>query len=299
LAEGQNNKMQLGYFIQAQATKLFLLVFKLAGLRGGSWLGSLLGVFLGKIVKERQIAEDNLHQAMPTLSKAEREQILNKCWRQLGRVIGEFPHMKKIAREAEARIIIEGKENVDAVLSNGGPALFLSGHFSNWEVMMLGIKRVAGDSGAIYRRANNPFIEKWVKKQRGTFETTQITKGRNGTRAMIELLKAKTSLAILVDQKLGRGDPIEFFGRQTRAPSAAAKLSRRFDIPLIPTVISRRTDGPDSVHFVQKFFPAIQVAKTDNMQADIDAAMREMYDLLEQWITERPEEWFWQHNRWK
>ena len=179
--------MQLGYFIQAQATKLFLLVFKLAGLRGGSWLGSLLGVFLGKIVKERQIAEDNLHQAMPTLSKAEREQILNKCWRQLGRVIGEFPHMKKIAREAEARIIIEGKENVDAVLSTGGPALFLSGHFSNWEVMMLGIKRVAGDSGAIYRRANNPVIEKWVKKQRGTFETTQITKGRNGTREMIEL----------------------------------------------------------------------------------------------------------------
>jgi len=35
------------------------------------------------------------------------------------------------------------------------------------------------------------------------------------------------------------------------------------------------------------------------MQADIDAAMRQMYDLLEQWITERPEEWFWQHDRWK
>ncbi|NCF79043.1 MAG: hypothetical protein GWP34_03970 [Alphaproteobacteria bacterium] len=291
--------MHLGYFIQAQATKLFLLVFKLAGLRGGSWLGSILGVFLGKIVRERHIAEDNLHQAMPTLSKAERKQILNKCWRQLGRVIGEFPHMKKIAREAETRITIEGKENVDAVLSNGEPALFLSGHFSNWEVMMLGIKRVAGDSGAIYRRANNPFIEKWVRKQRSSFETTQITKGRNGTRAMIELLKAKKSLAILVDQKLGRGDPIEFFGRQTRAPSAAAKLSRRFDIPLIPTIISRRADGQDSVHFVQKFFPAIQVAKTDNMQADIDAAMRQMYDLLEQWITERPEEWCWQHNRWK
>ena len=291
--------MHLGYFIQAQVTKSFLLVFKLAGLRGGSWLGGLLGVFLGKIVKERQIAEDNLHQAMPKLSKAERKQILDECWRQLGRVIGEFPHMKKIANEAETRITIEGKENVDAALARGGPALFLSGHFSNWEVMMLGIKRVAGDSGAIYRRANNPYIEKWVKKQRGSLETAQITKGRSGTRAMIELLKAKTSLAILVDQKLGRGDPIEFFGRPTRAPSAAAKLSRRFDIPLIPTVISRRADGPDNVHFVQKFFPAIHVAKTDNVQADIDAAMRQIYDLLEQWISERPEEWFWQHNRWK
>ncbi|MGB0478599.1 MAG: hypothetical protein ACPGJJ_04550 [Parvibaculales bacterium] len=77
------------------------------------------------------------------------------------------------------------------------------------------------------------------------------------------------------------------------------KLARRFDIPVIPTVIRRREDGPDKTHFVQHFFPAIHVPKTENMQQDIDIAMRQVYDLLEQWITERPEEWFWQHNRWK
>ena len=64
-------------------------------------------------------------------------------------------------------------------------------------------------------------------------------------------------------------------------------------------MIRRRKDGPDKVHFVQHFFPAIQVPKTENKQQDIDIAMRQVYDLLEKWIAESPEEWFWQHNRWK
>ena len=106
-------------------------------------------------------------------------------------------------------------------------------------------------------------------------------------------------MALLVDQKLGRGDPITFMGRKTKAPSGAVKLARRFDLPIIPTVIRRRQDGPDKAHFVQHFFPAIHVAKTDDAKADVDAAMREVYDAIEGWIETSPHEWLWAHNRWK
>lgn len=291
--------MQLIYFIQAQIAKLFLTLYRLAGLRMGSWLGSLLGATLGKIARERHIAADNLRQALPHLSEVEQKRVLAQCWRQLGRLVGEFPHMEKIAREADSRVQIIGAEHVKAALPNGGAAMFLSGHFSNWELMMLGIQRLAGKTGSLYRRANNPYMEAWVISQRSAFMPVQIPKGSDGAKVMIKLLKDGTSLGVLVDQKLGRGDPIDFFGRATKAPSASIKLARRFGIPIIPTVIRRREDGPDKVHFVQHFFPAIEVPKTDNMQHDIDTAMRQVYDHLEQWISERPEEWFWQHDRWK
>ena len=287
------------YFIQAQIAKLFLGLYRLVGLRVGSWLGSLLGRFLGKISRERHIAADNLRQALPHIPEAEQKIILDKCWAQLGRVVGEFPHMDKIAREADTRVVIEGAEHVKAALPNGGPAMFVSGHFANWELMMLGIQRLVGKTGSLYRRANNPYMENWVISQRAAFMPVQIPKGSDGARTMIELLKSGTSLGVLIDQKLGTGDPINFMGRDTKAPSASIKLARRFDIPVIPTVIRRRTDADDNVHFVQHFFPAIDVPKTDNMKADVDHAMRQAYDLIEQWIAERPEEWFWQHNRWK
>lgn len=287
------------YFLQAQIAKVFLTVYRLAGLRIGSYLGAQLGRLLGKIARERHIAADNLAQAMPHLSAEEQQETLDKCWAQLGRVVGEFPHMAKIAREAESRVTIEGAEHVRAALPAGGPAMFVSGHFANWELMMLGIQRLVGKTGSLYRRANNPYMEAWVIAQRAAFMPVQIPKGSDGARTMIELLKDSTSLGVLIDQKLGTGDPIRFMGRETKAPSASIKLARRFDIPCIPTVIRRREDGPDKIHFVQHFYPALDIPKTDNMKADVDHAMRQAYDLIEQWIEEKPEEWFWQHNRWK
>lgn len=291
--------MQPIYFIQAQIAKLLLAVYRVAGLRVGSWLGAQLGGFLGRIARERHIAADNLRQALPHLSDKQQKDILKACWMQLGRVVGEFPHMAKIAREADARVKIIGAEHVKAALPDGGPAMFVSGHFSNWELMMLGIQRLVGKTGSLYRRANNPYMEKWIIDQRSAFMPVQIPKGSDGARVMIDLLRNQTSLGVLVDQKLGRGDPIDFFGRATKAPSASIKLARRFEIPVIPTVIWRRQDGPDKVHFEQHFFPAIHVPKTNNMQNDIDIAMRQVYDHLEEWIRQHPEQWFWQHNRWK
>ena len=287
------------FYLQALIAKILLNLYRLVGLRAGSWMGAQLGNFLGKIARERHIAADNLRQALPHLSDDEQKQILDKCWKQLGRVVGEFPHMAKIAREADKRVEIVGAEHVKAALPDGGPAMFVSGHFANWELMMLGIQRLVGKTGSLYRRANNPYMEKWIIDQRSAFMPVQIPKGSDGARVMIDLLKNRTSLGVLVDQRLGTGDPVEFFGRPTKAPSASVKLARRFDIPVIPTVIKRREDGPDKIHFIQEFYPAIHVAKTDKMQQDIDVAMRQVYDYLEQWIAERPEEWFWQHERWR
>jgi KDO2-lipid IV(A) lauroyltransferase len=291
--------MQQIFFLQAQLVKFILAIFRLAGVRIGSYLGGLLGRGLSKIAREGSLADDNIAQAMPHISATERKEILRQFWEQLGRLIGEFPHMAKFSREAETRVVIEGAEHVKAALPDGGPAIFVSGHFSNWEMTMLGVRQLVGRAGALYRHANNPYMDKWIIRQRSAFMPLQIPKGSKGARTMIDEIKKGTSMVLLVDQKLGRGDPITFMGRETKAPSAAVKVARRFDIPVIPTVVRRRHDGPDKSHFVQHFFPAIRVAKTEDVKADVDAAMREVYDAIEAWIETSPQEWLWAHNRWK
>ena len=44
--------MQAIYFFQAQIAKLLLTIYKMAGLRVGSWLGGLLGKMLGKFARK-------------------------------------------------------------------------------------------------------------------------------------------------------------------------------------------------------------------------------------------------------
>mgnify|MGYP000247425207 CR=1 FL=1 len=286
-------------FLQALAAKILFFIYRLAGLRLGSYLGGVLGRLAGKITPEVARAANNLSQAMPHLCKAQQKQVLTDCFEQIGRVFGEMAHLPKLAREAESRLIIEGEEHVRQALPNGGSAVFISGHFSNWEMIMMGVLRVAGETGALYREPKNVFLRKWLLKQRGAFMPIKIPAGPEGSRELLNTLKSGKPVAMLIDQNLSQGDPISFMGRQTRAPSAAIKLARRFDIPVIPTLVRRRNDGPDKAHFVQYFFPAFRVAQTADMSADIEAAMRQSYDLFEQWIEERPSEWLWPYNRWK
>ncbi|MBT7641466.1 MAG: hypothetical protein HN715_00520 [Rhodobiaceae bacterium] len=286
-------------FFQAVLAKTLFFAYRLVGLRLGSYLGGRLGLLAGKISPDGQRAADNLAKAMPHLSEAEQEQVKLACFEQVGRVFGEMAHLPKIAREADSRLSIEGAEHVEAALPDGGPAIFIGGHFANWEVVMLGIQRLVGDTGALYREPKNVFMRKWLLNQRDAFMPIKIPAGPEGSRELLKTLKGGTSVALLIDQSLPQGDPITFMGRKTRAPSAAMKLARRFDIPIIPTVVRRRHDGPDKTHFVQHFFPAFRVAQTDDTSADIDAAMRQAYDLFEQWIETRPEEWLWPYNRWK
>ena len=290
--------MQIKYYIQATVAKVFLTSYKLAGIRVGSYLGGRLGRFLGRIVPEGKLAAKNLALAFPDLSEAQIRQINANMWTHLGRMIGEFPHMKQVVEQADQRFEFEGLEHLEAAMAAGKSPIILSGHFSNWEMTMVGIGKFVGRTGSLYRRANNPYMEEWITRQRGAIMPIQIGKGSAGARKMIELVQSGTSIVALVDQRLNTGDPIEFMGRATKAPSAFTKLARKHQLPIVMTRIIRRTDGPDNAYFKQIFYPAFYAPQTDNMQADIDATMRQVYDYFEDWIRERPEDWFWAHNRW-
>jgi KDO2-lipid IV(A) lauroyltransferase len=290
--------MQYKYYIQASVAKFFLFSYRLAGIRVGSYLGSWLGRALGRVLPEGRLASKNLALAFPELSDVELRQISSNMWGNLGRLIGDFPHMSQIVDQADARFEYDGLEHLQAAIASGKSPIILSGHFSNWEMAMVGLGKFIGKTASLYRRANNPYMEDWIVKQRGTFMPIQIQKGSAGARQMIELIQQSTPIAGLVDQRLNSGDPIEFLGRATKAPSAMVKLARKYQLPIIMTRITRRPGSPDSAYFKQTFYPVFYTAQTDDMQADIDASMRQIYDHFEDWIKQRPEDWFWAHNRW-
>ena len=88
--------MHIIYFLQAQIAKLLLSIYKMAGLRVGSWLGGQLGRILGRVARERHIAAANLKQALPHLSDGEQKQILDKCWFNWGVWSASFRIWKKL-----------------------------------------------------------------------------------------------------------------------------------------------------------------------------------------------------------
>jgi KDO2-lipid IV(A) lauroyltransferase len=58
---------------------------------------------------------------------------------------------------SKENIIIEGKEILTKIRDKGTPVVFVSGHFSNFELMAMQIEKSGINLSTIYRPLNNPF----------------------------------------------------------------------------------------------------------------------------------------------
>src|SRR5262249_2292880 len=95
-------------------------------------LASLLGATVGGIFYHihagTRKARANLQKALPDRA-VEHEPIIKGMWRNLGRVLFEYPHLPRLW--AHGRITVEGAAN--ALAHQGRPCVFVAAHLANWE----------------------------------------------------------------------------------------------------------------------------------------------------------------------
>lgn len=265
-----------------------VIFFRLLPLDAASALGGGIARVVGPFSKAHRTARTNLEQALPELGEQQHGKILGDMWENLGRVIGEYPHLSRpiMAR----RITVEGREHLERVRAEGKAALFVSGHFANWEVIPLTAALCGLPLEVIYREANNPVAEWLSRCIRASYTTGMHGKGRAGAVQAIRTLKEGLPLAMLVDQKQNDGSPLPFFGRIAMTTTAPAQLAIRFGVPMLVAHVVR-TDG---AHFHVTLEPPVHY----DTAADPVEAMAGVNLLFERWIREHPAQWFWVHKRW-
>jgi KDO2-lipid IV(A) lauroyltransferase len=252
-----------------------------------------VGPLVGLIARRAQV---NLKIAFPDMPAEESNSIIRDVFENLGRTTAEFAHLEKFDPDAkDPRVEIVGRERLEAIAQGGRPAIFVSGHFANWEVMSIVLHALGVDYGVIYRAANNPLIDGLIIKTRArVMSRRQIPKGKRGGRDMIEALKAGASLAMLVDQKLTSGGiPSPFFGREAMTPPAAARLALKFSAPVIPIAIERL----EGARFRVTAKEPIAFAPTGEAVADAQGLTDRVNAEIERLIRARPGQWLWLHRR--
>jgi KDO2-lipid IV(A) lauroyltransferase len=257
----------------------------------GGWIARTIGPRLGITRRARR----NLARALPGLDRAAQDRVLAEMWDNLGRVVGEFPHLKTMdAYTPDAAIQATGLEHVDAALARGKPLIFYSGHFGNWEVAALAAALYGLKLAAVYRAANNPLVDRMMIDLRRDLGADPIPKGAQGARKILGAIKAGQSLCMLVDQKMNDGIAVPFFGRDAMTAPAIAELALRYDCSVLPARVERL---PGS-RFQVTVFPPHELPASDDKAADVLALMTEINLTVEGWIRARPGHWFWLHRRW-
>jgi len=285
----------LQYRLEAAGATALFAIFRLLPLDRASALGGFLARALGPRLGASKRAVRNIRRAMPETSEPRAREIVRGMWDNLGRVVAEYPHLAEFrVYQPGGRVEVVNDAIVDPLLAAGKRIIFFSAHFGNWEVAALAATQRGLQVAQIYRAANNPLVDRVIAGYRGIAGSELIPKGSIAARRAIEALREGRHLSLLVDQKMNDGIPVPFFGRPAMTAPALAQLALRFDCAVVPARVERLADA----RFRLTVFPPIEIARTGNRHADTLAMMTRVNEVLESWIRERPELWFWLHRRW-
>ncbi len=281
------------YPLEAAAGALIYGFFRSLPIKVASDTGSHLGRTLGPHLPVHDVARRNLRRAFPERSEAEISAILEGMWDNLGRTMGEYPHVGRLDPDAGNFVELKGRENLEQARDDNKPGLFLCAHTGNWEIAPLAVRNYEDlTTHLFYRAPNNPLVE-WMFRRRG-FAGEQLPKGGPGARRALALLKKGDHIGILADQKMNDGMAVPFFGHKAMTAPAIAQFSLKFDAPIFP-LQTERLPGP---RFRLTAHPPLEVKTTGNRKTDVFRILKKVNETLEGWIRKHPEQWLWVHNRW-
>jgi len=262
------------------------------------WASAIAGALartIGPRLGISRRARQNLRLALPDLADTQVEPIISGMWDNLGRVAAEYAHLDSYrVYEPGGRIEMVGAENIRRYGAPGERAIFFSGHFGNWEVATLAMTQAGLGVAAIYRAANNPIVDGIINYARSVLGSELVPKGTVAARRALAALKGGRHIAMLVDQKMNDGIPVPFFDRDAMTAPALAKFALHFDCAVVPV----RVDRLPHARFRITAEPPLAYQRTGEAARDELALMTQVNQVLERWIRERPDHWFWLHRRW-
>lgn len=257
---------------------------------------------IGPLLREHKIARGNLRAAFPDKSDDEIDAILMKSWENLGRFGGEFAHLDRVwnydpEHPEKSRIELPAATIAifDKLIKDGKGALIFSAHLGNWELPALAAPAYGLDSAVLFRRPNIAAVDRAVQDIRAVNMGEMIATAMDAPLRLAKALERGLHVGMLVDQHHSRGVEVTFFGQPAKANPLLARLLERFDCPIHGTRIVRLPND----RFRAEVTDEIEPVRAANGAIDIQGTTQKITSIVEGWIREYPDQWLWQHRRWR
>lgn len=261
-----------------------------------------LGAWLGRaafrlFVRRRRIAVENITRSLgPNPGGSPADAVARRAFEQLGRTLLEFIALPGQRREdLLARIEFVGFEPLAELAREGKGAVVLTGHFGNWELLGASIGMRYRAMKYLLPPQTNPRSDQYLNDVRRRLGVEPIMIGR-GMRAAIHALREGDFLGMLPDQDARRaGIHVPFFGRPASTHTGPARLAYRAGAPIAIGLLERAGKGKFRARVLRILHPALDREES----AEVLRLTREITEVLEVGIRERPDHWYWIHRRWK
>jgi KDO2-lipid IV(A) lauroyltransferase len=263
-------------------------------LRVGEVLGWVVGVLLGV---RRRVVLAHLRQAFPDRTEEWRRRLSRASFRHLGREsLATFLLGRMSPEDVLARTEVDGLEALRGAVERGRGAVVITAHFGNWEIAGAALALRGIPLDVVVQRQRNPFFNDEINRTRERLGMVVIPRNR-APREVLRSLRQGRAVAIVGDQNVRRGGVfVDFFGRKASTARGAAVFALRTGCAVFLGV--NRSFGGYPVRYRAVLKP-VPFEPTGDMEEDI-LRLTEIYTrYLEGEISRTPEQYFWQHRRWK
>ena len=262
-------------------------------------VGAFGSVYSSLSAKRRERARTNIRRSFPRLSVEAADELAESSIRNMFQIFAvdslAMPELLT-TRSWPDRVDVGELGEVLPMLVREEPALFLTGHAGNWEILGYFVSLLGFSMTALARPIDNPLINKWLLDLRESNGLRVLTKF-GATPEVERLIERGERIGFIADQNAGdKGLFVPFLGRMASSYKSIGLLAMRHQVPVVAG-FAKRTPG--------QFRYEIMI--TDVIRPDdwVDRPDPLFYitarfnRAIEQFVRLVPDQYLWVHRRWK
>ena len=169
--------------------------------------------------------------------------------------------------------------------------MVVSGHLGNWELLGAAIATVMDEPFTVAAvLQSNPYINRFITRRRNNMGM-QVAGTKESMKLLLRALRSGQAIGLVADQSGGRDAVfVDFFGRTAATQPGPAKLALKFKSPMLVATAIRTGPGQFKA-LVQQ----VEIKDDDT----VESLTQRHVKILESFIRQYPEQYFWLHRRWK
>ncbi len=236
---------------------------------------------------------DNLRIAFGSeMEEVKLEKIAAESYRQISMSFIELLIGPKLQKHIQQIMKPKDFQLIQRLLQQGKGLITISGHLGNWELQgAAAATAINGPFTVAAVQQSNPYIDRFITQRRNAMGM-QVAGSKEAMKLLLKALRNKQAIGLVADQNAAEWTAVfvDFFGKTAATHPGPAQLALKYRAPMLIGAAIRT--GPGQFKMLSR---QVEIKEDDTLESLTQKHVK----ILEGFIRQYPEQYFWLHRRWK
>lgn len=243
----------------------------------------------------KKVIVENINRSFPLKSANEKAKIKRQFYRHLTQLLAESVKGLTVSeKQLKRRISVKNPELMEQLHENGKNVLLVSGHYNNWEWVILSQALLFKHNAiGIGMPMTSTFWDKKINQRRSRFGM-KVVHAKNYKEALTSHPEELKSVLVLSDQSPGdslKSYWMPFLNQTTAVLFGAEMMAHQLDFAVVFYALRKVKRG--------RYEMELNLITANPSEKSWGKITEEHTKLLEKEIISQPQNWLWSHKRWK